>query len=140
MDLLTPHSLSPAEKDVILHKITCYFLKKNEIIAGVLFGSFAEGTFRDIDIGLVLDNSFNPPRYYEQRLERELSNLIHFPLDIRVLNTAPLRFVYQVLKKQKVIFCSNQNAFSSFESRILREYLDYSYYLNRYRRELVGII
>ncbi len=46
MDLLTPHSLSPAEKDVILHKITCYFLKKNEIIAGVLFGSFAEGTFR----------------------------------------------------------------------------------------------
>ena len=140
MDLLTPHSLSPAEKDVILHKISGYLSKKNEIIAALLFGSFAEGQFRDIDIGLVLDISFSPPRYYEQQLERELSNLIHVSLDIRVLNTAPLRFVYQVLKKQNVIFCSNLNVFSSFESRILREYFDYAYYLNRYRRELVGII
>ena len=98
-----------------------------------------EDRFRDIDIGLVLDSYFNLPRYYEQRLKREISTLIHYPVDFRILNTAPVRFVYQVLKKQNVILCSNLNVFASFESRILREYFDYSYYLNRYRREVLGI-
>ena len=88
----------------------------------------------------MLDRSFHPPRYYEQRLERELSGVVHFPVDIRALNTAPVRFVYQVLKKQNVILCTNLNAFSSFESEILREYFDYAYYLNRYRREVIGIV
>jgi len=139
MDLTTPHSLSLAEKEVVLLKITGYLKNQPEIIAALLFGSFDKDKFRDIDIGLVLDISYISPRYYEQRLERELSNLIHYPVDIRTLNTAPVRFVYQVLKEQNVILCTNQNAFASFESRILQEYFDYSYYLERYRREVLGI-
>lgn len=139
MNLKTPHSLSQAEKSVVLQKITTYLKAQPEIVAALLFGSFDKEQFRDIDIGLVLDISYISPRYYEQRLERELSNLIHYPMDIRILNTAPKRFVYQVLKKQNVILCKNHNAFASFESRILQEYLDYSYYLNRYRREVLGI-
>jgi len=99
-----------------------------------------DGKFHDIDIGLVLDYTYKPHRYYEQRLERELASLVHYPIDIRVLNTAPIRFVYQVLKKQQILFCSSLNAFSAFESRILSRYFDYAYYLNRYRRDVIGII
>lgn len=139
MDKIKPHVLSQAEKDIIIQRIREYFSEQPEIIAALLFGSFVEDQFHDIDIGLFLDPSFPPPRYYEQRLEREISNLAHFPVDIRILNTAPVRFVYQVLKKQNIITCKNMNAFSSFESKILREYFDYAYYLNRYRREVLGI-
>jgi len=139
MNLIKPHILSQAEKDVIIQRVREFLSEQPEIIASLLFGSFAEDQFRDIDIGLFLDPSFPPPRYFEQRIERELSNLARFPVDVRILNTAPVRFVYQVLKKQNIIMCNDMNAFSSFESKILREYFDYAYYLNRYRREVLGI-
>lgn len=139
MDQMKPQVLSQTDKDVIIERIRVFFSEQPEIIASLLFGSFTEDQFRDIDIGLFLDPSFPPPRYYEQRLERELSDLAHFPVDVRILNTAPVRFVYQVLKKQNIIMCKNMNAFSSFESKVLREYFDYAYYLNRYRREVLGI-
>lgn len=139
MDQMKPQVLSQTDKDVIIERIRVFFSEQPEIIASLLFGSFTEDQFRDIDIGLLLDPSFPPPRYYEQRLERELSDLAHFPVDVRILNTAPVRFVYQVLKKQNIIMCKNMNAFSSFESKVLREYFDYAYYLNRYRREVLGI-
>lgn len=139
MDQMKPQVLSQTDKDVIIERIRVFFSEQPEIIASLLFGSFTEDQFRDIDIGLFLDPSFPPPRYYEQRLERELSNLAHFPVDVGILNTAPVRFVYQVLKKQNIIMCKNMNAFSSFESKVLREYFDYAYYLNRYRKEVLGI-
>ncbi|HPY60581.1 MAG TPA: nucleotidyltransferase domain-containing protein [Methanospirillum sp.] len=139
MKQMKPHELSQSEKDVIIENIREFFSEQPEVIAALLFGSFAEKRFRDIDIGLFLDTSFTLPRYYEQKLERELSNLTHFPVDVRVLNNAPIRFVYQVLKKQNIILCKDISAFSSFESEILKEYLDYAYYLNKYRREVLGI-
>jgi predicted nucleotidyltransferase len=139
MKIQKPYHLSNREKDKVLQKISRYCTKKPEIIAALSFGSFPEGQFRDIDIGLVLGRTFSPSAFYEQEIERELSNFINLPVDVRILNNAPVRFVYQVLRQQHIIFCKDPKAFAAFESDIIQEYLDYSYYLNQYRREVLGI-
>jgi len=139
MKIQKPHLLTHRDKDEVLQKLSRYCTKKPELIAALLFGSFPEGQFRDIDIGLVLDRTFSPSAFYEQEIERELSNFINLPVDVRILNNAPVRFVYQVLRQQHIIFCKDPKAFAAFESDIIQEYLDYSYYLNRYRREVLGI-
>ncbi len=140
MHSLTHHNCSDEEKEKTLSLIRDNLSCRPEIIAALVFGSFIRYPFHDIDIGLVLEHVYHPHRYYEQQLERELSDLVHYPVEIRILNNASVRFSYQVLKKGILLFCSCQKAYSFFQCRVINEFFDYSYYLNKYRREVFGLI
>jgi hypothetical protein len=108
------------------------FTEKDEIISAYLYGSFLHSEFyKDIDIGLLISDGFKPEALYEakiaRKLEKELKNIFNIfkPVDIRVLNGKPLRFLFSVLKNSKIVYSSNDLKRVQFEARIIKEYLDF---------------
>ena len=67
--------------------------EKKEIIVSYLYGSAVYSKFyQDIDVGLLISNSFKPELMYEAKiagkLEKKLNNNfgINKPIDVRILN------------------------------------------------------
>ena len=137
---MRPHEVTSDEKNVIIRLLTDYLTRKDEIIVAYLHGSFLSGTFRDIDIGLILHPDFIPPRYYEQSIEREIEWIVSLPIDIRILSSAPHRFAYSVMRTREILISKDESLRSSFESEILSQVLDYQYYFDRHRGEVLGLI
>ena len=104
---------------------------KKEIIASYLYGSVIYSDFyEDIDVGLLIADNFKPKLMYEAKmagkLEKKLRNTFgeFKPLDVRILNDKPLRFLFSILKNSKIIFSSNEFKRIQFEAKIMKEYLD----------------
>ena len=106
-------------------------VERKEIIASYLYGSVLYSDFyEDIDIGLLVSNSFNPKLMYEAniagKLEKKLKDTFEEikPVDVRILNDKPLRFLFSMLKNSKIIFSSDETKRIQFEAKIMKEYLD----------------
>lgn len=98
---------------------------RKEIAACYLFGSAAKGMkAEDVDIGLLLEKGFAPSAFYEGEIISELENAGVRNADIRLLNSAPARFLNQVLKYGKLVFSRDEKARVEFESRATKLYLD----------------
>ena len=79
---------------------TAVLKRRNEIEFAYLHGSFLEGDFRDIDLAIYLNKlkTKKDALEYELALERELENIVNIPVDVRVLNNAPLSFRFNTIK------------------------------------------
>ncbi|AJC71447.1 nucleotidyltransferase [Thermococcus guaymasensis DSM 11113] len=131
------YTLSREEKEKIIELLRGYLLKSEEVVFAYLHGSFTEDRpFRDIDIAVYVKGSVSP--FCEEELEDELSRLIGLPVDVRILNSAPVTFRFRAIGGL-LLFSRDEKARCDFEERTMREYHDYSYYLNIYRREALGI-
>lgn len=105
--------------------------KKEEIVASYLYGSVIySDSYEDIDVGLFITDLFKPKLMYEAiiagELEKKLKDILKIskPVDVRILNGRPLRFLFSILKNSKII-CSRDNFKRvQFEARIIKEYLD----------------
>ena len=58
-----------------------------------------------------------------------------FRCDVRVINDAPLGFVYNVLTK-KILLFDRDGKLACFESLVLREYFDFRHLLEEYLGEV----
>ena len=117
------------EMENIFRKI---FLQNEEIIAAYLYGSFLFSEFyEDIDIGLLIRNNFKPNVMYEAQLAGKLEQIFKDtynsfkPVDVRILNGKPLRFLFSMLKNSKIIYSKNNLERVKFETKIVKEYLDF---------------
>ncbi len=95
-------SLSPDDRQEVLHKLTLHLAGRREIIFAYVHGSFAEGRpFRDIDVAVWVRLEGMPlrdPLDYEMDAGIELSRLLRVPVDIRRLNDAPISFQYHATR------------------------------------------
>ena len=109
-----------------------------------LHGSFVTGSsFKDIDIAIHIN-----PKSYEYLsqqgettlgfiipVERELENILPYPVDIQLLNAAPLTFRHRVIRSGKLIVDNDPNLRSDFEYLTRVEYFDFSPRRQEYLRE-----
>lgn len=131
------YTLTPDDKKKIKQKIREALIKRDEIIFAYLHGSFIEDRpFRDIDVAIYVDGNYDLT--YELELEEELTRLVDFPVDVRVINNAPVTFRFKVIGGE-LLFTKDERVRCEFEERTLREYHDYEYYLKIYRREVLGV-
>ncbi|QDA30590.1 nucleotidyltransferase domain-containing protein [Thermococcus indicus] len=131
------YRLSIPERDALKERIRACLASREEVLFAYLHGSFLENRpFRDIDVAVFVGSK--PGRFYEMELEDELSRLTGFPVDVRLLNDAPVEFRFHVIGGE-LIFSRDEKARCDFEERTMREYHDYSHYLELYRREALGI-
>ncbi len=105
--------------------------ERKEIIASYLYGSALHSdNFKDIDIGLLIEEEFNPELMYVEEIAKALDNRIKVtldkvkPVDIRLLNGRPLRFQFSVLKNSRLIDVKDESKRIEFESRVMKEYID----------------
>ncbi len=71
------------EKEKVKEIITDILEKREEILFSYIHGSFLENEFRDIDIAVYVGDNKRFLRY-ELNLEREIEDVVGFPVDVRV--------------------------------------------------------
>jgi hypothetical protein len=134
------HTLSRSEKEKVIQIISSHlFQQYDEILAVYIFGSFiSERHFSDIDIGIITAMDLNKPLDFELKLENRLEKLIKYPVDVRILNRAPISFSQNVFRTGRVIIDKNPNMRADFEGRILKQYFDFSPFQQRYLQEVTN--
>jgi predicted nucleotidyltransferase len=116
--------------------------KEERIAAAWLFGSVARGTARpdsDVDVGVLFRE--NPPRTlagYHFDLETDLQELLALPVQLVVLNRAPVDLAFGVLRDGKLLVNQDPSRRIEFEVRTRNEYWDLEPYLRLYRRQPAG--
>ena len=108
------------------------FLQNEEILAAYLYGSFLfNDNYEDIDIGLLIQDNFKSNVMYEANLAGRLEQIfkdtynVFKPIDVRILNGKSLRFLFSMLKNSKIIYSKNDLERVKFETKIMKEYLDF---------------
>ena len=127
-----------SEKKLLLDRISSFLESRSDVFFAYVHGSFVrDEKFADIDIGIFLRE---PARFdlldLELELETALQSLTRFPVDLRVLNFAPLSFVYNVIKESALVVDREPNLRADFEGKIIKKYLDFALYRMRYLKEI----
>ncbi|WXJ83418.1 hypothetical protein MTBGP_01940 [Moorella thermoacetica] len=136
------YSLTNEEKHSLLQRIAACLKGKEEIAFAYLHGSFlGEGPFRDIDLAVYINDEGIDTDYffYEMQLEDSLRQLIPFPIDVRIINRAPLSFKYSVLKNGYLLIENVPNMRVDFEEHTLDRYFDFAPFRKRYFKETFGL-
>ena len=130
--------LSESEKEILIGEISSALGAREHIQFAYIFGSFvSDEAFKDIDIGIfVSGDKTESPLEFEIKVERELEGLMHVPVDVRVLNNAPLSFVYNVLKAGVVALDRDPNLRADFEGLVFKKYFDFRHLRSEYLREI----
>jgi predicted nucleotidyltransferase len=109
------------------------------IAAAWLFGSVARGTARagsDVDVGVLFRE--DPPRTlegYRFDLEAELERLLRIPVQLVVMNRAPVDLTRRILRDGRLLVNQDPSRRIQFEVRTRNEYWDLEPYLRLYRRQ-----
>ena len=123
------------EKNVTI-RIKDLLYAQKDITAAFIYGSFLLiKEYRDIDIGIftAIDIPGLKKLDYEHQLEQLLlKQLPGLKFDIRILNSAPDRFLYNVFKG-KFLFAKEDKIFDIME-RVIAKCLDEQYYIDQYYR------
>ncbi|MFP4020174.1 MAG: type VII toxin-antitoxin system MntA family adenylyltransferase antitoxin [Halanaerobium sp.] len=119
----------------IIEKIREIADEKKFIQAVYLFGSQAKGnadTDSDIDIAVLLENDYTEKsgeikiKLYEELIKAGLDNI-----DLVILNQASALLKYEVVKENYLVYKKNDFEAASYQSLMIRKYLDFEYYLKQ---------
>ncbi len=111
-----------------------------DIIFAYLHGSFITGNrFRDIDVAIYLKPLFSRPLPVELEIEGELNRIApKYPIEVRILNNAPLSFRYNVLKQGEPIVVLDDDLRCDFAEATLTNYFDFAPFRRIYLKEALG--
>jgi len=132
------YSIDSQKKAEITNKIATILTRHcKEMVAVYVFGSFVtDRPFSDIDIGILFKESNGKTLNTELDLESQIEKVIRYQMDVRILNTAPLSFVRNVIKNGRLIVDINTTFRSDFESLTAKKYFDFSRFRKRYLEDV----
>ena len=118
-------------------KVREFLNKQKHVKLAYLFGSVAEGKegkLSDVDIAVFLDESLSKKERFDLQLKliSGLTSILKTDrIDLIVMNDAPLLLKYNIIKHGKILKDSIETRVK-VESRILSDYLDMKYYIDRH--------
>lgn len=130
------YSVSNEERSRIGDRLAKEMADYPELGFAYLHGSFLEADrFHDIDVGVYL-RAHGPTQgtALAPALAQRLSAAIRFPVEVRILNGAPVSFLYHVLKG-KVIVSWDDDLLATVIEDTVRRYLDMAPLLRQSTRE-----
>ena len=133
-------TISKSQKKTLLETISKYLCQHQEnIISAYVFGSFVNSeSFSDIDIGVHTRDEIKKPLNTEIDLENQLEKLIHYRIDVRILNRAPISFSQNVIRSGILIVDRDPNLRADFEGIVLKKYFDFSRLRAQYLSEVIN--
>lgn len=116
---------------------------RQEIIFAYLYGSFLDENlpYHDVDIAVYLDPTWALERdlfEYEMTLSVDLTLALHVPVDVHVLNEAPLGFQHSVLHRGEALFSRSDERLTDFIEQVGLAYMEFSYYVREYLQEVTS--
>ena len=127
------------DEESIISAVRRYFAKQaGDLIAVYVFGSVARrtsGPSSDVDIAVLFALPPAPTLAgLPLKTEAEIEQLPGCPVQIVVLNNAPVDLVHRVLRDGDLVYEADHAARVGFEVAARREYLDLLPILRRYRQ------
>ena len=119
------HRMNGEERHRIQQGLAAELASDRRVAFAYLYGSFVESEpFHDIDVGVYLEN-VQADRLTAAALDlaQRLSDSARIPVDVRVLNVAPVSFLYHVLRGQ-LVFCRDDAVLTEVMERTVSRYLD----------------
>ena len=109
----------------LIETLTPQLEKESNLAFAYLYGSSTEQqTVHDVDIGLYYQTTDSIPISDRMlTLANQLSSALHIPVDIRILNHAPLSFLFHVLQGQ-LLTDQHPDLHATILEQTGREYLD----------------
>ena len=134
----TLYNLTKAERQKLIKRLASLLEDDEKILFAYLHGSFNEETaFRDLDIAVYLQQMPSDKMLlYELKLEEDLQSALHYPIDLKALNSAPPHFCYMVIKKGVKLIVRDDQKRVAFEMRTLKKYFDFEPIRRRYLQEV----
>jgi predicted nucleotidyltransferase len=128
------------ERRAIVGQIKAYLQSRPDVFFAYLHGSFFSGDrFRDIDIAVYLKLPFPSSLQVELDMEAELGKKVKsYPVEVRVLNHAPLSFRYNVIKHGEPILVADDDLRCDFVEATLSHYFDFAPFRAIYLKEALG--
>jgi predicted nucleotidyltransferase len=130
---MDPGAIEPRLREFLTERA-----EREGIAAAYLFGSVARGTAgprSDVDVGVLYQE--DPPLTLEGlglRLEGDLESLLRKPVQLVVLNHAPVDLAIRVLRDGKLLVDRDRSKRVRFEVKTRFDFWDLEPYLRLYRR------
>lgn len=116
---------TPDERERIKRTLVAALESEPDLEFAWLHGSFlVADKFRDIDIGVHLSAPVEVRSQRGLELSVRLDQEIGFPIDVRVLNDAPVTFLFHVFQEGRLLLSRNDERLADLMERTVREYLD----------------
>jgi len=129
------------EKNEIINKIKNALLKEEKIIFAYIYGSILEGEiFNDIDIAVYLNEKFVEEIDiidFEISLGLKIGKIVNSNIDIKILNSAPISFKYQV-SCGILLFSHDELKRENFLCQTWSEYFDFLPVAKLYLKEVLS--
>lgn len=110
--------------------------RRADLDFAVVFGSFVEGRdFRDIDLGVWTTPSAGPRVDFD--LAAALAGELGVPVDVRLLNDAPVPFLFHALRG-RIVCARDERRLADLMERTARDYHDRAPLLRRATKEAFG--
>jgi hypothetical protein len=134
-----------AEREAILHTLQQALEAQPKVMFAYVHGSFLEDRpFHDIDLAVYVDSADEKEMNLfalglASSLERSLARAseraaVHLPVDVRVLNRAPLGFWYHAFRG-KLLLSRDDTVRTQWVERVVARYLDIKPVLQRTLKE-----
>jgi uncharacterized protein len=126
-------------REQIVERLQRALEPRPEIAVAMLHGSFARrGPYRDIDLAVWLDRPSRDERFrYALDLAVHLRLEVGRPIDVRVLNDAPLAFRYRALQGRALVM-RDEHFLDELRARTWDDYLDFQPFARQYLREALS--
>jgi len=112
------YTVSPEQRAEVSRRLRKELERGPGVRFAYLYGSLLESNrVHDVDIGLFLDDAAVLQKVtIANRLSTTLTAAVGLPVDVRVLNEAPISFLYHVLRGQ-LFFCRDEAFFDGYDRR-----------------------
>lgn len=119
------YNLSPKERRLVLQYLYDFFNNRKDVMFAYVYGSFAEDIpFSDIDVGVYVSGILEEEAtLYTLNLGQMLEKDVWFPIDLRVLNFAPVSFLYFVIKG-RLVYERDEDLRVRVAEHVILKYLD----------------
>jgi predicted nucleotidyltransferase len=112
--------------------------EKSEVVALYAFGSLASGDLKplsDLDFGILISRMLDKQKRFDDHLD--LLGTFNQVLgtdevDLVMMNDAPMRFSYNIIKSGKLIYCRNITELAEFIEKTIKFYLDFQFFRNAF--------
>ena len=124
-----PQMMAPPAQNAEIEDLTPLLEKDERVKFAYLFGSTArdeQNSLSDIDIAVYLREDCDPAEAKLDLIGKLIEQLGWGRIDLVILNTAPLPLAARVIRCRKVLADRDPFSRHQYESRILREYFDFS--------------
>jgi|SRR5688500_3935563 predicted nucleotidyltransferase len=130
------YSATQEERTRIVNELADALARESNIAFAYVYGSFLDAdSFHDVDIGVyVRHDEASQETPYALDLGQRLAGGIPFPLDVRILNHAPVSFLYHVLKGRP-LYIQDDERLTTVMERVVCRYLDMAPLLRQSTRD-----